>query len=494
MAWGTLMIALSIMLIAPIVLAIVQALGGHRASAERLNTLVTLTIFLASVWLYSTVLRWGAQSWCGELFHIDALNGLFLTLTCLVAWTTSIFSGPYMRVELDRGRLSPARLRLYHSVFAFFLGTMLLALSVNNMGLMWVAMEAATLSTVLMVSLYRTPASLEAAWKYFILCGVGIAQALFGLILLYLAADRVIGGGEQTLLWTHLWQIRSHLDAHIMAIAFIFLLLGWGTKMGLVPLHGWLPDAHAEGPTPISAVLCGLLLNVATYAMLRCKILADGVLPAHWSDHLLLVLGVLTLVVAVLAILVQKDVKRLFAYSSIEHMGLITLALSLSGVWAHIAALLHMTLHALIKSAIFFSAGHAAQKVGSQKIADLRALVRVSPRIGWSLLIGVLAILGLPPFGMFRSEFMIFSSLLAQQPSLLPLVALALLLALLGLLGPTQSMTLGQEAPTHMRILPYRPRRLPLLVHLGLAAFLGLYLPPVVLQAYQQAAIILGGS
>jgi hypothetical protein len=181
-----------------------------------------------------------------------------------------------MRNEHEHGKLSAPRLRLYKSMFQLFMFTMLAALSTNNLGILWVAMEAATLTTVLLVSLYRTPASLEAAWKYFILCGVGIAQALFGTILLYFAAERVLGETGNALLWTYLDDVKGQLEPTIMALAFVFLLVGYGTKVGLVPLHNWLPDAHAEGPTPVSAVLSGLLLNVALYAILRCKVLVDG--------------------------------------------------------------------------------------------------------------------------------------------------------------------------------------------------------------------------
>src|SRR5439155_6694648 len=197
----------------------------------------------------------------------DPFNVFLVTLTALVGLTTSVFSRPYMRVETHHGRVSEARLRLYHSMYQLFMTTMLIALTTNNMGLVWVSMEAATLSTVLLVTLYRTPASLEAGWKYFILCGVGIAQALFGTILLYFAAERVLGAEGSALLWTHLDLVKHRLEPAIMSLAFVFLLVGYGTKVGLVPLHNWLPDAHAEGPTPISAVLSGLLLNVALYSV-----------------------------------------------------------------------------------------------------------------------------------------------------------------------------------------------------------------------------------
>jgi hydrogenase-4 component F len=222
--------------------------------------------------------RPAARSCVGQQFYIDPLNVFLVTLTAFVGLTTAIFSRPYMRVERDHGKMTPPRLRLYHSMYQLFSFTMLLALTTNNLGILWVAMEAATLTTVLLVSVYRTPASLEAAWKYFILCGVGIAQALFGTVLLYMAAEKVLGRTGGALLWTHLDAVKGQLDPTIITLAFVFLLIGYGTKVGLVPLHNWLPDAHAEGPTPVSAVLSGLLLNVALYAVLRCKVLTDGAL------------------------------------------------------------------------------------------------------------------------------------------------------------------------------------------------------------------------
>src|SRR2546425_3224305 len=226
-----------------------------------------------------------------------------------------------MRIEQEHGRLSAARLRLYHSMYQLFNFTMLLALLTNNMGILWVALEAATLTTVLLVSLYRTPASLEAAWKYFILCGVGIAQALFGTVLLYMAAEKVVGAEGGSLLWTNLDAVKGQLDPKIITLAFAFLFIGYGTKVGLVPLHNWLPDAHAEGPTPVSAVLSGLLLNVALYAVLRCKVLTDAAVGNHLTGRLMMGFGLVSVVAAAFLLTRQKDVKRMFAYSSIETWG-----------------------------------------------------------------------------------------------------------------------------------------------------------------------------
>ena len=386
-----------------------------------------------------------ARCWCWhEQFYIDPFNVFLVTLTAFVGFTTALFSRAYMRVELLHGRLNPARLRLFHGMYQLFTFTMLLALLTNNLGILWVAMEAATLSTVLLVSLYRTAASLEAAWKYFILCGVGIAQALFGTILLYFAAEQVLGGvGMNALLWTHLNEVRGQLEPTVLGLAFVFLLVGYGTKVGLAPIHNWLPDAHAEGPTPISAVLSGLLLNVALYAVIRCKILVEGSLHSNLPGRMLMALGLLSVVLAAFFLWRQRDIKRLFAYSSIEHMGIITFAFGMGGPVANFAALLHMTVHSLTKSAIFFAVGHAAQKTGTQIMDDIRGLVTISPTIGWGLMIGTVAIVGLPPFGVFTSEFLVLTTAMREQAWATPVLLLGLGVAFSALFARVQPMVFG---------------------------------------------------
>jgi len=358
--------------------------------------------------------------------------------------------------------------------------------------LMWVAMEAATLSTVLLVTLYQTPASLEAGWKYFILCGVGIAQALFGTILLYIAAEKVLGSqGVSALLWTHLDAVKHQLEPRVLSIAFVFLLVGYGTKVGLVPLHSWLPDAHAEGPTPISAVLSGLLLNVAIYAVVRCKVLVEGSLQSPWPSEMLMGFGLLSVVFAAFCLWRQRDIKRLFAYSSIEHMGLIAFAFGMGGPVANFAALLHMTVHSLTKSAIFFAAGHAAQKAGSQSIDKIRGLVTISPTVGWGLMIGSLAILGLPPFGVFASEFLILTTAMRDHPWATPILLLAFAVAFAGIFSRVQPMVFGD---TTAKRLPHSPALIPVFVHLGIVLMLGLFIPPYLAHWYRAAARLIGGG
>jgi hydrogenase-4 component F len=483
------MIAIVAVLALPLIGAAVLAFVGERPYASRVNVLASLATFLAAAALTIDVIVSGPMVALGRQFLVDPFNVFLVALTAFVAFTTSVFSRPYMLVEAEHGRLTVGRLRLYHSMYQLFTFTMLLALLTNNVGVLWVAMEGATLATVLLVSLYRTPASLEAAWKYFILCGVGIAQALFGTILLYFAAGKLLGAGGNALLWTELNTVRADLEPTVLAIAFVFLLVGYGTKVGLVPLHNWLPDAHAEGPTPVSAVLSGLLLNVALYAVVRCKVLVDGALPGAFAKNLMMGFGLVSVVVAAFLLLRQRDIKRLFAYSSIEHMGIITFAFGLGGPVANFAGLLHMTVHSLTKSAIFFAAGHAAQKTGTQIMQDIRGLVTISPVIGWGLALGALAIVGMPPFGVFASEFLILTTAMREQPWATPFLLAALGVAFAAIFSKVQPMVFGETTAAR---LPVRPAMLPVFVHLALVLMLGLWIPPFLADWYRSAARLIG--
>ena len=476
-------------LVLPLSGALLLAAIGERAWASRVNVAASLLTWLASIALTVRVITDGPMLVAGRLFFVDSFNVFLVALTAFVGFTTAIFSRPYMQIEQNHGRLTPARLRLYHSMYQVFNFTMLLALTTNNMGILWVALEAATLATVLLVSLYRTPASLEAAWKYFILCGVGIAQALFGTILLYFAAEKLLGAGGSALLWTELNGVKGQLEPTVLSLAFVFLLVGYGTKVGLVPLHNWLPDAHAEGPTPVSAVLSGLLLNVALYAVIRCKVLVEGSLQSSFARELLMGFGLLSIVVAAFLLSRQKDVKRLFAYSSIEHMGIITFAFGMGGPIASFAGLLHMTVHSLTKSAIFFAVGHAAQKAGTQLIDGIRGMITVSPVIGWGLALGSLAILGMPPFGVFASEFLILTSAMRDHPWATPFLLVGLGVAFAAVFSKVQPMVFGESTGAR---LPYRPAMVPVFVHLGLVLMLGLWIPPFLADWYRQAARLIG--
>jgi hydrogenase-4 component F len=470
-------------LIVPAISAVVLAMLPGYWIAARLNVLATLATLMAAL---SLLVERPAPG--GYLF-VDDLNIVFVVLSTFVGFTTSVFSASYIGHELEIGRLTPGHLRFYHAMYQILMFAMNLGLVANNIGLMWVAVELATLTTVVMVGIYRTHEALEAAWKYFILGSVGIALALFGTILVYMAARPVIGEGQDAMVWTALIEKASDFSPDLLNVAFVFLMLGYGTKVGLAPLHAWLPDAHAEGPTPISAVLSGLLLNVALYALLRFKILLAANALAFAPGPLMMTLGLLSLIFAGFMLYRRRDIKRMFAYSSIEHMGIITFAFGMGGALANFAGLLHMTMHSLTKSAIFFAVGHIAQAKGTQKIAEIRGLTESHPVLGWGLVLGVVAIAGLPPLGIFMSEFLLVTSAFSQHPLLAILLVFGLLVAFGALMLRLNEVAFGEPVGS---MAPVKASYVPLYAHLGLVLAAGIYLPAPLVSWFQTVARLLG--
>src|SRR5215204_3644339 len=420
-----------------------------------------------------------------DILIVDDFNIYLVILTTFVAFTSSIFSASYIGHELETGRLTPTFLRFYHALYQAMIGAMDVALVANNVGLMWVGVEVATLSTVMMVGIYRTPEAVEAAWKYFILGSVGIALAFFGTILVYLTAQEVLGEGLPALAWDLMVQKAASFDPRLLSLAFVFLLVGYGTKVGLAPFHAWLPDAHAEGPTPISAVLSGLLLNVALYALLRFKILLAANPETLNVGVIMIVLGLTSLVFAAFMLFRRRDIKRLFAYSSIEHMGIITFAFGMGGTVANFAGLLHMTMHSLTKSAIFFAVGHIAQVKGTQQIAQIRGLSVTHPVLAIGLALGVVAIAGLPPFGVFLSEFMLVSSTFARQPLLAVVLVAGLLIAFGALFLRLQQILFGQPSGPASHV---KASYVPLFLHLLFVLIAGLWLPEPIVRWFRVVA------
>jgi hydrogenase-4 component F len=472
----------AILLIPACAAALLAVLPDYRLSA-RINILAALATFAIAFSLF-----FGRPD-PGPYFHVDDLNNVFIVLTTFVGFTTSVFSGSYIAHELETGRLTPTFLRFYHSMYQLLMFAMNLALLANNIGVMWVAIELATLTTVLMVGLYRTHEALEAAWKYFILGSVGIALALFGTILVYMAARPVIGEGPEAMVWTRLLLNAIHFDPALLNLAFVFLLLGYGTKVGLAPLHAWLPDAHAEGPTPISAVLSGLLLNVALYALLRFKMLLAANPAALAPGPLMVIMGLISVVFAAFMLYRRRDIKRMFAYSSIEHMGIIAFAFGMGGPLANFAGLLHMTMHSLTKSAIFFAVGHISQVKGTQRIADMGGLTQTNPVLGWGLVLGVVAIAGLPPLGIFTSEFLVVTSTFARAPWLAVILVFGLLVAFAALFLRLNSIAFGEPRGNSE---PAEASYVPMFCHLGLVLLVGIYMPPALVGWFQNVAQLLG--
>jgi hydrogenase-4 component F len=480
---GTSVNAMSGLLLIPAFGAVLLALLRDYRLTARLNVLATALTLSCALSLFFHRPEPGAY------LLVDDLNGTFVVLTTFVGFTTSVFSLSYISHELETGRLTPPFVRFYHAMYQVLMFAMNLALIANNIGLMWVAIELATLTTVMMVGIYRTHEALEAAWKYFILGSIGIALALFGTILVYMAARPVVGEGLAAMAWTVLVDRAGGFDAALLDLAFVFLLLGYGTKVGLAPLHAWLPDAHAEGPTPISAVLSGLLLNVALYALLRFKMVLAANTATLAPGPLMVTLGLLSLVFAAFMLYRRRDIKRMFAYSSIEHMGIITFAFGMGGPLTNFAGLLHMTMHSLTKSAIFFAVGHVAQVKGTQRIADMGGLTETHPMLGWGLILGVVAIAGLPPLGIFMSEFLVVSSTFARAPLLALMLVFGILIGVAALFYHLNSIAFGApRGPNGKTNASY----VPMFSHLALVFIAGVYLPPALVDWFKNVAALLG--
>jgi len=474
----------TLVLVVPAAAAAILVLLPDYWIAARLNVLAAFFTFISALGLFFMVRPDGSG-----ILLVDDLNVVFVVLNTFVGFTTSIFSAGYIAHELEIGRLTPVYLRFYHAMYQLLMFAMNLALTANVTGLMWVAIELATLTTVLMVGIYRTHEALEAAWKYFILGSVGIALALFGTILVYMAAQPVVGEGLDAMRWTVLLPHAAEFDPKLLNVAFVFLLMGYGTKVGLAPLHAWLPDAHAEGPTPISAVLSGLLLNVALYAVLRFKILLAANGAAIAPGPLLVAMGLTSLVFAAFMLYRRRDIKRMFAYSSIEHMGIIAFAFGMGGPLANFAGLLHMTMHSLTKSAIFFTVGHITRIKGTQKIADIQGLTESHPALGWTLVLGVAAIAGLPPLGIFMSEFLVVSSTFSREPLLAIPLVFGLIVSVGALFLRLNGLAFG--APTGSTA-PNRMGYIPIFAHFALVLGAGLYLPAPLVLWFQHVAVLLG--
>jgi hydrogenase-4 component F len=376
--------------------------------------LVTLTVFISPG---------------GGLIHADTLGFIFGVLTGFVALTTAAQNIAFIRGEQVNG--AARRWRVYHAMCQVMLGTTLMGLYADNIGLLWVAVEGATISATLGVSLPRTPTALEAAWKYFVLGGVGIALALFGTMLTYLAAQPALGPGLNAMSFAALSANAAHLDGALLTLAFVFLLFGYGTKAALVPLHGWLPDAYAEGPVPLTATLAGLMLNVALLAILRFRHLMQANVAAGGAamppGPFLLTLGLASLLLTGFSLARRRDARRFFGFSSIEHSGLAAFAFGVGGAAAIFAGLLHMILHTLIKSALFqalirSAASRGGAGPGQYGFSHLRGMLATNRWLAFALGGCVFALTGLPPSGLFVSEFLIISRTIRLVPVLsLPL-------------------------------------------------------------------------
>lgn len=373
--------------------------------AEVLQGIGSFLLLIVSVGFLWGVSRYGAISAWGGWVYVDAFSAYMIFLTALIGCVASFYSVGYMHREQREGRFSLKQYHRYYLFLHLFIFTMLFTVMMNHLGLLWVGIELSTLISALLVAFYQKGTALEAGWKYLMMGSVGIAFALLGIIFLYLSGGAMLSG-EESLNWTHLMQVAEQLNPRWMEMAFLLILVGFGTKAGLAPMHFWLPDAHSEAPSPISAVLSGVLLNTALYGIFRVYFVADRTLEGGAGGYLIF-FGLFSIAVAVPFLLVQHDLKRMLAFSSVEHMGIITLGMGIGGPVGMFGALLHMMNHSMSKSLLFFAAGNIVQKYHSKRMDRIGGVFATQPFTGWLFLIGILSITGLPPFSIFVSEWTI---------------------------------------------------------------------------------------
>lgn len=407
-----------------VALAVLVVPGRMAGEVNLLGAGVSLALGLAVAF---EVFAGGPIEDLSGALRLDALGALLVGIITVVGFFASAYSVGYMKHELESGAVGEKKLKRYYLGLQVFIFTMLIVPSVSNLGMMWAAVEATTLASALLVGFYGKKSSIEAAWKYVIVCTVGITFALLGTVFLYAAAGGSAGG--RGLFWPALVSAASAMDPKLLKLAFVFALVGYGTKAGLVPMHTWLPDAHSQAPTPISALLSGVLLNCAVYGIIRFHTLASLGLGPAFSSNLLLYFGLASMGVAAPFILLQHDFKRLLAYSSVEHIGIIAAGIGFGGTLGLYGAMLHMVNHALAKSLLFFLVGDITQKYGTRKIRRIEGLLRAMPITGTLFLAAIFAITGSPPFGVFLSEITILSAGFARG-SLIPSALFILFVAL----------------------------------------------------------------
>lgn len=429
-----------------------------------------------------------------EYLYIDFLSAIMLLVVALLTFTATLFSLAYMEKEVQEGLVDIKMIPKYYALLNMFTFAMVSVLVVGNLGLMWVAVEGTTLASALLVAFYFNRSALEAAWKYVMICTVGICLALLGTMILYYAQINA-SGQIHALNWIYLKQISESLNPTVVKLAFVFILIGYGTKAGLAPMHTWLPDAHSQAPSPVSGLLSGALLSCAFYALIRNIIIIQGTIGTEFIRTVLLGLGILSILIAIPFVLVQHDIKRLLAYSSVEHMGIVAIGFGIGTPLAVYAALLHIINHAIAKSSLFYLAGIITQEYRTKYIAQIQGIARTMPLVATFFIIGVLAITGTPPLNIFISKFMLVMSIFSNNLWLLGGLTLLLLAAIFaGLMHYCLKMTFGN--PTQkIRRSKISPSAL---TAVGLSICLivigGLYLPSSINLILTQAAnIIIGG-
>jgi len=467
--------------------------GGRRATELALGGLAIALV--SGLALSGLVFANGPVRALDGLVLIDAFGAYMLILVLVVAGIAVAGSPAHLAHEQEADRLRRHDAGRYYALLLWFVAGLAAVPLLDNLGLVWVGIEATTIVSALLVGFARTPDAIEAAWKYLILGSIGIGFALLGTLLLYASSVGVLGETSDALDWTRLTEIAPRLDPGLVRLAFVFALAGYGTKAGLVPFHTWLPDAHSQAPSPISALLSGAGLAVALYALARFHLVTVGALGPSFSSTLLVGFGLLSLAVALPFIVAQGDLKRLLAYSSIEHLGLATLALGFGGQLALLGFSLHLICHGLAKATVFLAAGRLVAERGSRRIGRLGDSLARSPADGRALVVAALVLAGLPPSGIFVAELAIlFGGVQAGWGLAAAGAATILALAAAGLLFHVVRVSVGPAGPLGEPCASAGAWAVLLAIPLGVVVVAGLWTPSPLAAALEQVTIVLGGG
>jgi len=480
---------LSIIILIPLFSAAATLFLKQKRNIEIFGIAAQAVIVVLSFFIISQIAGGGMILSRDQWLMADALSAYIAAIVSVIGLTALIYSSGYLNEELKINAIFPKQVKRYYAFVHLFIFAMLLALFSDNLALMWIAIEGTTLATAFLINFYNNQKTLEAAWKYLIICTIGISIALLGTVLTYYAALQSGASASDVLAWSSLVAFASQLNPDLLKIAFIFVFVGYGTKVGLAPFHTWLPDAHSRAPSPISALLSGVLLNVALYGILRFKVITDAALGGHeFSNTLFMIFGVVSVVMASLIILVAKKYKRLLAYSSIEHMGLIALGIGFGTPLSMLGSLWHFMNHALAKSTLFFISGNILLKYHTGSIGKVRGMIKVIPASAVLFLIGIAVIVGLPPFAPFFSKFFILSGGFSSGNIFASVVVLlALTVAFAGFFIHANRMVFGEPSS------PEPEKGEASKIALGLIAFnillilaMGVFLPAILSDLMKQ--------
>ncbi len=483
-------------MVLPILTSIFCLFASNRRIIEWIHIVGSVLTTAMGLWIVYDIMVYGRITSKNQLFSVDALSAIVISIIAIVGLTCALHSIGYVRNEQLHGMFVQTQVRNYYFWFHLFIATMMMVTIFNNMGLLWVSIEATTIVSSFLIAVYRKGEALEATWKYLMICSSGIVLALLGIIIFYLSSIDALGVSNQVLNWTILSNPHLKLQPGLVKLAFIFIMIGFGTKIGLAPMHFWLPDAHSQAPAPVSALLSGVLLNCAMLGLVRFGIVAENTLGGHFIQHLFISFGLISIIVALPFILVQHDFKRMLAFSTVEHMRIIAVAIGIGGILGFSAAALQMFNHAMGKSLLFLSSGNIGQKYGTKQIHRVAGVIHNMPFTGFIFLIGVLAISGIPPFNVFTSEFAIFTAGFSAGHPVVTSMMIALVACIfVGMIFHVNKMTFGIDprgriTKGELSLWTTAPLMIPLLF----VVLLGVYEPTALTTIIHQATLIMLGG